>query len=141
MSVPGGKADQIRTITDIQTTPDSHACYSVSASLWFGGLRSSRVTGPTSTGRYIRPETMTAKPLFNLDAEGRWRLANDSQQWVVQRRTQKPRVRRLEGHAIADSGWRGVSFIGGKKATLARVLGEKGVIRIGRCRVQRHRNT
>ncbi len=40
MSVPGGKADEIRTITDIQTTPDSHACYSVSASLWFGGLRS-----------------------------------------------------------------------------------------------------
>ena len=71
---------------------------------------------------------MTDKPLFNLDAEARWRLAYDSQQWVVQRRAQKPRVRRLEGHAIADSGWRGVSFIGGKKATLARVLGEKGIV-------------
>ncbi len=71
---------------------------------------------------------MTDKPLFNLDAEGRWRLAYDSQQWVVQRRAQKPRVRRLEGHAIADSGWRGVSFVGGKKATLRRVLGEKGVV-------------
>ncbi len=71
---------------------------------------------------------MTDKPLFNLDAEGRWRLAYDSQQWVVQRRAQKPRVRRLEGHAIADSGWRGLSFVGGKKATLRRVLREKGVV-------------
>ena len=73
---------------------------------------------------------MTDEPLFNLDAEGRWRLAYDRQQWVVQRRrrAQKPRVRRLEGHAIADSGWRGVAFIGGKKATLHRVLGEKGVV-------------
>ncbi len=71
---------------------------------------------------------MADKPLFNLDAKGRWRLAYDSQQWVVQRRAQKPRVRRLEGHAIADSGWRAVSFIGGTKATLARVLGEKGVV-------------
>ncbi len=32
-----------------------------------------------------------------------------------------------EGGSIADSGWRGVSFVGGKKATLVRVLGEKGV--------------
>ena len=71
---------------------------------------------------------MADKPLFNLDAEGRWRLAYDSQQWVVQRRAQKPRVRRLEGHAIADSGWRGVSFIGSNKRVLARVLDEKGVV-------------
>ncbi len=70
---------------------------------------------------------MTDKPLFNLDAEGRWRLAYDSHQWVVQRRAQKPRVRRLEGHAIADSGWRGVSFVGGKKATLHRLFREKGI--------------
>ncbi len=71
---------------------------------------------------------MTDTPLFNLDAEARWRLAYDRQRWVVQRRAQKPRVRRLEGHAIADSGWRGVSFIGGTKATLRRVLREKGVV-------------
>ncbi len=70
---------------------------------------------------------MADKPLFILDAKGRWRLAYDRQQWVIQRRAQKPRVRRLEGHAIADSGWRGVSFIGGKKATLGRILGEKGM--------------
>ncbi len=69
---------------------------------------------------------MTDKPLFSLDAEGRWRLAYDRQQWVVQRRRRAPR--RSERAGIADSGWRGVSFIGSTKATLARVLGEKGVI-------------
>ncbi len=71
---------------------------------------------------------MADKPLFNLDAEGRWRLAYDSQQWVVQRRTKKARVSHIEGGSIADSGWRGVSFIGSTKATLRRVLGEKGVV-------------
>ena len=70
---------------------------------------------------------MADKPLFNLDPDGRWRLAYDTQQWAIQRRAQKPRVRRLEGHAIADSGWRGVSFVGGKKATLHRLFREKGV--------------
>ena len=71
---------------------------------------------------------MADKALFNLDADARWRLAHDANQWVVQRRTQKARVRHIEGHAIADSGWRGVAFIGSTKATLARVLGEKGVV-------------
>ena len=70
---------------------------------------------------------MADKPLFTLDTNGRWRLAHDSNQWVIQRRTQKPRVRRLEGHAIADTGWRGVSFVGGKKTTLDRLFREKGV--------------
>ncbi len=71
---------------------------------------------------------MTDTPLFNLDAEGRWRLAYDRQQWVIQHRTKKARVSHTEGGSIADSGWRAVSFIGGTKATLARVLGEKGVV-------------
>ncbi len=70
---------------------------------------------------------MADKPLFILDAEARWRLAYDRQQWVLQRRTQKPRTRRLEGHAIADTGWRGVSFVGGKKATLHRLFREQGI--------------
>ncbi len=69
---------------------------------------------------------MADKPLFNLDAEGRWRLAYDSQQWVVQRRRRAPR--RSERAGISDSGWRGVSFIGSTKTTLRRVLGEKGVV-------------
>ncbi len=68
---------------------------------------------------------MADKPLFSLDAEARWRLAYDRQQWVVQRRRRAPR--RSERAGISDSGWRGVSFIGGKKATLGRFLGEKGV--------------
>ena len=71
---------------------------------------------------------MADKPLFSLDAEGRWRLAYDVNQWVLQRRARKARVRHIEGRAVADSGWRGVSFVGGKKATLARVLGERGVV-------------
>ncbi len=70
---------------------------------------------------------MADKPLFNLDAEGRWRLAYDRNQWVIQRRTKKPRTSHTEGGSIADSGWRGVSFVGGKKATLARLFGEKGI--------------
>ena len=71
---------------------------------------------------------MADQPLFTLDTEGRWRLAYDRQQWVLQRRTQKPRARRLKGHAIADSGWRGVSFIGSEKRILRRVLREAGVV-------------
>ncbi len=71
---------------------------------------------------------MTDKPLFNLDAEGRWRLAYDRQQWVVQRRTGKPCRRGSDSAAMRRTGWKGVSFIGGTKATLARVLGEKGVV-------------
>ncbi len=70
---------------------------------------------------------MADKPLFNLDAEGRWRLAYDRQQWVIQHRTKKARVSHPEGGSIRDSGWRGVSFIGSTKATLARVLGERGI--------------
>ena len=70
---------------------------------------------------------MADNPLFNLDPEGRWRLAYDSNQWVIQRRAQKPRARRLEGHAIVDSGWRGVSFVGGKKASLDRLFREKDI--------------
>ncbi len=71
---------------------------------------------------------MADKPLFNLDAKGRWRLAYDRQQWVIQQRTKKARVSHTEGGSIRDSGWRAVSFIGGKNATLGRVLGEKGVV-------------
>ncbi len=70
---------------------------------------------------------MADKPLFSLDTEGRWRLAYDSQQWVIQRRTKKPRVSHTEGGSITDAGWRGVSFVDGKKATLERLFHEKGI--------------
>ncbi len=68
---------------------------------------------------------MVDKPLFTLDAEGRWRLAYDSNQWVLQRRQQAARPG--NSHGIRDSGWRGVSFVGGKKATLDRLFRERGV--------------
>ena len=70
---------------------------------------------------------MTDKPLFSLDADGRWRLAYDSQQWVVQRKVGKPRPGRYGSTAGASTGWKAVSFIGGTKATLRRVLREAGV--------------
>ncbi len=71
---------------------------------------------------------MADKPLFILDADARWRLAFDRQQWVVQRRAGTPCRRGSDSAAMRRTGWRGVSFIGGKKATLHRVLGEKGVV-------------
>ncbi len=68
---------------------------------------------------------MADRPLFNLDTKGRWRLAYDAQQWVIQRRKGPARPANRSG--IAESGWRGVSFVGGRKATLARLLGETGI--------------
>ncbi len=67
---------------------------------------------------------MTDKPLFNLDTKGRWRLAYDSNQWVLQKRAGSPGRNR---HGIRESGWRGVSFVGGRKATLGRLFREKGI--------------
>ncbi len=71
---------------------------------------------------------MADKPLFDLDAEGRWRLAFDRQQWVVPQRVGTPCQRGSDNVAMRRTGWKAVSFIGGKKATLHRVLGEKGVV-------------
>ncbi len=68
---------------------------------------------------------MGDKPLFNLDADGRWRLAYDKNQWVLQRRVGSP-DRNTSG--IRESGWRAVSFVGGKKATLERLFRENGIV-------------
>ena len=68
---------------------------------------------------------MADNPLFNLDADGRWRRAHDSNQWIVQRRKGSARPANRSG--IAESGWRGVSFVGSTKTTLRRVLREAGV--------------
>ncbi len=68
---------------------------------------------------------MADKPLFNLDAEGRWRLAYDRQQWIIQRR--KGPARPCGVVPGRDSGWMAVSFVGGKKTTLARLFREKGI--------------
>ena len=69
---------------------------------------------------------MTDHPLFTLDTEARWRLAYDKNQWVLQRRRRAPRCSERTG--IADSGWRGVSFIGSEKRILCRCLRDKGVV-------------
>ena len=68
---------------------------------------------------------MADKLLFILDAEGRWRLAYDKQQWIVQRRVGSPRPGK--GAAVRDTGWRGISFIGGEKRTLYRCICETGI--------------
>ncbi len=68
---------------------------------------------------------MADRLLFDLDTEGRWRLAYDSNQWVLQRRLRAPRHSERAG--IADSGWRGVSYVGGKKATLLNLFRERGI--------------
>ncbi len=70
---------------------------------------------------------MADQQLFSLDAEGRWRLAHDRQQWIIQRRKGKPCPGRFKGSGVAEPAWRGVSFVGGKKATLDRLFREKGI--------------
>ena len=57
--------------------------------------------------------------LFELDADGRWRLAFDDLQWVLQARRGKPGKK--------SSGYVGVSFIATEKRILLRVLREKGI--------------
>ena len=69
---------------------------------------------------------MTDTPLFTLDADARWRLAYDSQQWIVQRKVGSPRPGK--GAAVRDTGWKGVSFVGSTKRILRRVLRESGVV-------------
>ncbi len=69
---------------------------------------------------------MADQSLFNLDTEGRWRLAYDRQQWIIQRRKGPPRPSNVvPGRA---SGWMAVSYVGGKKATLDRLFREKGIV-------------
>ena len=71
---------------------------------------------------------MADLPLFDLDTEARWRLAYDPLQWIVQHRVGKVRVGHIEGHAIADSGWRGTDYIGSEKRILRRCIAERGIV-------------
>lgn len=57
------------------------------------------------------------KVLFTLDAEEKWALGYDPQQWMIMR----ARKRREERY------WQPVSFIGSCMPVLMRVLAEKGV--------------
>ncbi len=61
---------------------------------------------------------MADTPLFTLDAEQRYRLAYDAQQWVIQRQERNPSTSQIEGRAARDSGFRGVWFVGSEKHTL-----------------------
>ncbi len=67
---------------------------------------------------------MADRPLFNLDTEGRWLLAYDRQQWIIQRRVGAARP--SDSGAVLKSGWQAVS-VGGKKPTLHRLFREKGI--------------
>ena len=67
---------------------------------------------------------MTDTPLFNLDAEGRWRLAYDPLQWIVQKRAGRAGI---DPSSNRDSGFRGVFFIGSKKRSLGAFFREKQI--------------
>ncbi len=63
--------------------------------------------------------------LFSLDAAGRWRLAYDDLQWIVQHKTQAARPG--NSHGIRDSGWRGTDYVGLEKRALCRCIRERGI--------------
>ena len=71
---------------------------------------------------------MADKQLFDIDAEDRWRLAYDRQQWIIQRRKGKQHPAHSKRSGIADSNWRGFYFVGGKKATLHRLFRDKDIV-------------
>ena len=69
---------------------------------------------------------MADNPLFTLDAKGRWRLAYDSLQWIIQHRKTLPCPSEVGGSA--EPRGREVSFIGREKRVLRHALGEDGVV-------------
>ena len=72
----------------------------------------------------VKARTMADTPLFELDAERRWRLAVDQHQWIVQKRTGRARL----GHSgTRDSGFRGVYYIGSTKRLLESYFGRKQI--------------
>ena len=74
---------------------------------------------------------MADKPLFTLDADNRWRLAYDKNQWVLQRGEKRKSVRagaRSKAPRSDGMDWRGISFVGSDKRVLRRVIREAGVV-------------
>ncbi len=65
---------------------------------------------------------MADTPLFTLDAEQRYRLAYDAQQWVIQLQERNPSTSQIEGRAARDSGFRGVWFVGSEKRVLRQYI-------------------
>ena len=64
--------------------------------------------------------------LFPLDAAGRWRLAYDDLQWIVQCR--RGPTRQNKGGHVRDSKWRGTDYIGSEKRVLHRCIRERGIV-------------
>ena len=64
---------------------------------------------------------MADTPLFVLDAKGRWRLAYDDLQWVLQKATGNP------DRKTTPVPFKGISFVATHKRILLEVIHEKGV--------------
>jgi hypothetical protein len=64
-------------------------------------------------------QVMADIPLFDLTADGKYRLAYDRLQWILQRRKAAPRN--------DDTGYRGIWFVGRKKHTLLEGFARSGV--------------
>ncbi len=69
---------------------------------------------------------MTDKVLFNLDAAGRWQLAYDGNQWIIQKR--KGMRRKDAADRAGQELWRAIRFIGGPKSGLWRSFRELGIV-------------
>ena len=65
---------------------------------------------------------MADTPLFTLDAEQRYRLAYDAQQWVIHRRKGKPSTGDFKGSAIRETGYRPVWHVGSEKRILRQFI-------------------
>lgn len=74
---------------------------------------------------------MADKPLFDLTVDGRWRLAYDKHQWIVQqgklRRSAKAQST-LDRASASTLGYRGVQFIGGPKEGLWHAFRKLGIL-------------
>ena len=67
---------------------------------------------------------MTDKTLFDLDAAGRWRLAYDSNQWIIQKRGGTRRKDATGRDRQGKDVWQSIRFIGGPKKGLWRSFRE-----------------
>ena len=65
---------------------------------------------------------MTDRVLFDLDAAGRWQLAYDGNQWIIEQR--RGTRRKDAANRAGQEMWRGIMFIGGPKSGLWRSFRE-----------------
>ena len=70
---------------------------------------------------------MADTPLFTLDAEGRFRLAYEANQWVIEQRGSKRKRGGFEGGHSEIYRWEGRWHVGSEKRTLTEYIeGERG---------------